>query len=141
MIANRVLSKRFIIVGLLTALLATSTAAVIVFVLQLGSNKPRLGPTEITLGVITSTMVRIEDSLQRGAMPANLSDLPIRSGYHNSTIDGWGHDIRFFIQQSKDSTRVRVVSAGPDGIFNSEDDFVESAVFDANGLVRSRQLP
>lgn len=99
---------------------------------QFEASIPRPSSREIAVSAVIETRLRIEEALQRGVTPASLRELPWRRGYENRTADGWGRQVIFELTKSGRSTLIRVVSAGPDGVFSTNDDIVEEAAFDSS---------
>jgi hypothetical protein len=69
-------------------------------------------------------MIGIEQRIRKyvddnGKLPVSLSHLQKRSGYDNSTKDGWGNDI---IYNADANERVRLSSMGKDGTSGGTDE-------------------
>ena len=69
-------------------------------------------PVEMTYTAIGETMYRIHlYAKAKGKLPANLEVLPKRSGYANSTVDGW--DVKLMYRIFDDGT-LTLASLGKD---------------------------
>ncbi|MCG7870182.1 MAG: type II secretion system protein GspG [Candidatus Thiodiazotropha taylori] len=75
-------------------------------------------PEEMTRSAIGETFVRINlYSIEHHKMPNSFSELPRRSGYLNSTVDGWGREIMMEIFDNK---LITLFSLGKDGLPGGE---------------------
>lgn len=88
-------------------------------------------PRDLTVMRIGVTEIRIRSYWKAiGHLPESLSELPILEGRDNSTIDGWGRQIKYDVTGT---TTVTLSSLGADGTAGGTDLNEDIKVaFDAN---------
>jgi hypothetical protein len=70
-------------------------------------------PLDLTMTRMALTEIRIKTYWKaNGRLPESLSQLPIREGYDNSTMDGWARPIKYDVSGA---TTVTLSSLGADG--------------------------
>jgi len=73
----------------------------------------KIPPEDLTRSHMISISVRIREYLKtHKKLPDDLSQLPKREGYGNSTKDGWGNEIKYHIVNDE---TVKLTSFGKDG--------------------------
>ena len=114
----------------LTLLVTTcGLAAVAVFVIRVNFSrgpKAYLGPTRQTIAQVSTGIDMFE--VDCGRLPSNLQELvtsPVEDGWNGpyltddvQMLDVWGRKMHYAL----DGKSYRITSAGPDGVFGSEDD-------------------
>ncbi|MDX2114933.1 MAG: hypothetical protein SFZ24_04830 [Planctomycetota bacterium] len=108
-------------------IVACATPLVIVAVLlelarQLHYTIPRTGSGLVTDNVLEAVEARLEGALEAGWMPADVSLLPVLTGHRTAIVDGWKSEVRGYVKVDTTRMTIRVLSAGPDGVFDTPDD-------------------
>jgi len=83
------------------------------FIALLNSLATRITPREMTVTAMGETEYRIGMYFsEHGGLPADFSVLPVRSGYMNSTTDGWGRPLIY----DRTNDGFSLTSLGRDGV-------------------------
>ena len=93
-------------------------------VVKMGDNakKARITATEATIGTIKTAVAQFE--MEQSKYPESLAQLVAGEKHYldRETVptDAWGKEFKYYLK----GDLVKVQSAGPDGIFDDEDDIV-----------------
>lgn len=94
-------------------------------------------PEEMTHTAIGETFYRVSIYMRsNNSIPKSLNDLPVREGFMNTTIDGWGHHLQYTISADGVLTLTSFGKDGEPGGANDNADISRSyRTKDAEGML------